>query len=200
MGALGAKALSQFEFLPGAPLECEGSQGFGGGEIERGAKRRGGMAKQPALESRRQFCEAHDVESQAIGCGPSAAAHGTAGQNELRRERVDLGLPPGFFVARQLGHVCEVLAQARVPGLQSGSSSWRMRLRVKVRWRLEESSRQLWFRCAEIGFDFGAGGRKERAKMRPSGKSRTGWMPERPSVHAPRRNLARTVSAWSSRV
>ena len=77
----------------------------------------------------------------------------------------------------------------------SGSSSWRMRLRVNVRWRLVESSRQGWpraFRYASMSLRLAwSSGRKIAAPA----VSTFGLIPARPSVHAPRRNLARTVSA-----
>lgn len=62
MGPFGAKALSQLEFLTGATVDGQRTQGFCGGEIERGAERRGGMAKEPALESRRHFGQTRDVD------------------------------------------------------------------------------------------------------------------------------------------
>ena len=57
----------------------------------------------------------------------------------------------------------------------SGSNSWRMRLRVKVRWRLDESSRQCWPSACQIRLDLGPRGRRAAAaECGPSGNSTTG--------------------------
>ena len=164
MGAFGAKTLSQLEFLTGASVDGKSSQGCGGGEIERGAKGRGGMAKQPALESRRQFCEAHDVESEAIGCGASAAAHGTTAQDDLRGEPFDLGLPRGFFIARELGHLCEMLAEPRIPGLKERQQLVADAIARKGEMAIGGVFAPGLVQRAEIDFDFGTRRPKKRSQ------------------------------------
>lgn len=98
--------------------------GFSGGEIGLVAELRGGVAKQTALHGRRKRDEARDVESEfgvESGRGGSAtAADGPAGEQQLRRQPLKLGLPEGFFVAGQKGHLREMLAEARVEGVERG--------------------------------------------------------------------------------
>ncbi len=76
------------------------------------------MAQEPPLQGRGERGEAGDVEGKAFGGGASSTANGTAGQNQLRSQADQLGLPPGFLIARQLGHLGHVLTQARVPGFK----------------------------------------------------------------------------------
>ena len=118
MGALGAKAPGQFSFLAGAPGKRQRAEGLGGGKIGRSAKLSGGMAQQAALQCGGEGGKTGDVQGETLGRGATSSANRTAGQNQLRRYAGQLGLPPGFFVARQCGHLGQVLAQARVPGFE----------------------------------------------------------------------------------
>lgn len=120
MGALGAKAVGELALLAGAAGEGELADGLGGAEVWRDAELTGGMAQDAALQGWGEFGQGAEVKGDAFGSGAAAAAHGPAGQDELRREARDLRRPPGFFVAGKLGHLGEVLAQPRVPGLERG--------------------------------------------------------------------------------
>ncbi len=120
MGTLAAKALGQFAFLAGASGERQGTQGLGGGKIERGAELGCGMAQKAALQSGCERDKPCDINCEAIGGGAASSADGTAGQDQLRPHAGQLGLPPGFFVARQIGHLRQVLPQPRVPGFEQG--------------------------------------------------------------------------------
>ena len=104
---LGGKRAGESEFLAGAALNCQLAQAFGGVEAQGDSERFCAMTEQTALQSKRQGGEADYVDGQRslVGAGAATAANRAAGEEDLRSETGDLGLPPGFFVARQLGHV-----------------------------------------------------------------------------------------------
>ena len=148
MGSLGAQALGQLQFLAGTA-----------GERQRRAapRSRQNRARRPVARRR--------------GAAAGAAGPGRARQAGSRRSKAcerpsPAARPPprtgrpGMRIcgASRASSACHQASSSRASsaiwarcsrrrGFQpssSGSSSWRMRLRVKVRWRLDESSRQAW--------------------------------------------------------
>jgi hypothetical protein len=105
VGALGAKALREFEFLAGATRKRQLSQRFSCEKIERDSCLFDGVAEQSALLSWMQCRQTFYVDREAVSCGSASSANRASGQNELRRKMGQFRLPPGFFVASQFGHV-----------------------------------------------------------------------------------------------
>lgn len=120
MGALGPEALRQLAFLAGAAGEGELTDGFGGAEVRGRAELGSDVAEDAALECRMQVCKAGQVQGDAFCRGAATAADGPAGEDELRGDAGQLSGPPGFLAASQFGHLRQVLAQARIPGVERG--------------------------------------------------------------------------------
>jgi len=117
-GALGAQALCQFPFLAGTSVKGKTSQCLGCGEIELCTELAGGMAQQAALHGRSKGRQPGYIKGQPGIGGSATSADRPSRQNQLRGETGEFCLPPGFFVARQLSHLSEVVAEARIPGFE----------------------------------------------------------------------------------
>jgi len=157
VGTLGAKSLCELKFFTGASVEGESPKRFSCRKIESGAGLLCRMAENPALERRMQRCQARDVEPDTLGIGSAASAHRTTGKNQLGRNARKLTLPPGFFVLRQLSHVREVLAEARIPSFQK----WEQLVANAITREGEMAVGGVFAprltERAKIGLDFGAG-------------------------------------------
>ncbi len=126
----------------------------------------GGVAKDAALQSWREIDEAREVDGKALGSGASSAAHRTASENQLRREAGDLGLPPGFFIPCQVGHVGEVLAEGGVPGFEQRQQLLADAVAREGKVTVGRVFAPDLVAFAQVGFDFGAGGAEKGAKDR----------------------------------
>ena len=172
--AFGAQAMGQFEFLAGSAGERHRAQRLGCGKIGRGAQLRRGVAKQPALQGRRKRGQPRDINARASRAASPAARPpprtGRPGRRICGASRAELRLPPGLFIARQLGHLRQMLAQTRVPALKK-----RQQLVADAVARKSEVAIGRVFAPAlaegvEIGLDFGARGREQRAQDAAFGK------------------------------
>ena len=85
--------------------------------------------------------------------------------------------------------------------VSSGSSSWRMRLRVNRGSALDASSRNGWPSAREVVEHLGPGDGEQGADESHFGRSgRRSAIPRSPRSPVPRISRCRTVSAWSSAV
>ena len=120
VGELGAEALGQFAFLTGPAAEGQEAQRLRCGEIRGSAQLLRGVAEEPSLQCNGNFGQTGDFEGQPVaGCAP-AAADRAAGQDHFWCRAQQFGLPPGFLVAGQVGHLGQVLAKTGVPGFEQG--------------------------------------------------------------------------------
>lgn len=81
------------------------------------------MAQEAALKGWREGGETGYVDGESacwIAGSATASADGAAGEQKLGGDAGELGLPPGFFVTSQGGHVDQMLAKLRVPALEDG--------------------------------------------------------------------------------
>ena len=89
---------------------------FRGVKAWRSAEQAGGVAEESALERNGLRGEAERIEGDGVVLGGTAtAADGLSGVDEQRGEAVEFGLPEGFLVAGERGHVGEVFADLGVP-------------------------------------------------------------------------------------
>jgi len=120
VSAFGAETLSEFEFLAGLSSERKFAKGFGGGEVRCGIELRSGEAEDSALESDGFGEQTGDVEGDSVGSGGSTAAspNRPSSEDDRRRKVGNLGLPPCFFVASELSHLGEVIAELWVTAFE----------------------------------------------------------------------------------
>ena len=117
VGALAAESAGELSLLPGAGGEGEGTERLSGVEVGRKAKLLSSIAKKAALQCGLEGGQGGDVEGDAVGCGAASTADGATGEDGGCGCFLDFGGPPCFFVAGQLGHLRQMLAEAGVPDL-----------------------------------------------------------------------------------
>ena len=174
VGAFGAESVGELELLTGAADEGEGAQGFSGREVGRGAELLGGMAEKAALDSGREVGEAGNVEGEAIAGGASAAAHGTAGKDQLRRDAGDFGTPPGFLVAGEGGHLRHVFAETGIPCFEEREEFVTDAIAGKGDVAVGGVFAPGLVNGVKVRFDFDAGGGEKRADNATFGKFKDG--------------------------
>lgn len=124
-GAFGGDGSGEGQLLAGAAVGGELVEGVSGFKAERGPEEVGGVTQEAALKGGWLSGEARDVDGDGGvrrigGAGATSTANGAAGKEELGREAIDFRLPVVFFVAGNLGHVGEMLADFGVPLFEIG--------------------------------------------------------------------------------
>ena len=76
----------------------------------------------------------------------------------------EFGVPPGFFVAGQLGHLGQVLAEAGIPGFEERQQFVADAVAGEGEVAVGGVLAPGLAEGVEVGFDFGAGGGEERAE------------------------------------
>ena len=132
----------------------------------------GCVSENSALEGGGFGDEASDVESDAFGVGGSAASatNGTTSEDDGGGKSGNLGLPPGFFVARELGQLSEVIAKLGVPSFEL----WEEFVADAVAGKGEMAVGGVFapglVTRLQKGFDFGPAGLEKRAEDGPFGE------------------------------
>ncbi len=112
------------------------------------------------------------VEGDAVGGrgGPASAANGSAAKNHLLSHTGNFGLPPGFFIAGKLRHLCEMIAELRVPGSELRQQFVADPIARKGQMPVGGVFAPRLIARIEKGFDFGASAMKQRANDDALGK------------------------------
>jgi hypothetical protein len=122
VGSVDAEALPKLELLASLASLRQGADRLSGSEVGGGFKLASCIAQQAALQCDGLSSKAGEVESNAFGRGGSAttAADWPATEDHMRCRARNFGLPPGFFVAGELSHLREMVAELGVPGCELG--------------------------------------------------------------------------------
>ena len=120
VSAFRAETVGQLELLAGLSGLGEAAETFRSVKVGGGVELRGRMAQDSALEGGGFSVQKCDVESDAFSDGGCAAttANGAAAKDDAGSTPGNLGLPPGFLVAREFSHLGEMFAKLRVPGFE----------------------------------------------------------------------------------
>ena len=163
-GSLRAQAGRERETLPGVALKGEHTERFGGREIELRAEPACGVAQEAALERGIERGQARAFESEAFARGAASAANREPGQDQLRCEAGELGLPKSFFIAGEPGHVGKMGAQLRIPGFEQREQLMADAVAGEGEMAVGGVFAPGLAEAEQVGFDLGAGDTEERAK------------------------------------
>jgi hypothetical protein len=172
MSSLGAETLGKFELLSGFSGNGEGAEGFGGVEVGAELQERGDVAEDAALEGGGFGEEACDVECDAlVGSGGAApTADWPTTKDQAGGETGHFRLPPGLFVASELGHLDEEPAKLRIPIFEL----WKKLVTDSIAGEGEMAIGGVFapglVTSVKEGFDLPAAGLKERTENAALGK------------------------------